>query len=254
VIGEPDIDLRTEPPRTALSDLAGAFMLLTRLPVAGGAAARGAGVWAYPVVGAVVGLIGAAVYAVAARLGLPPVVAAIGAVAATVLATGALHEDGLADTADGFGGGATVARKLEIMRDSRIGSFGALALILSVGLRVAALDALADAGRVAVALVVAGVVGRGAMVGMMLSLPPARADGMAAALGPVPVGAGVVGLGLAGAAVLLPGGLAGLAGAVAAGAAMVWLARRQVGGATGDVLGATEQAAECAALVAMLTR
>jgi adenosylcobinamide-GDP ribazoletransferase len=237
--------------------VAAAFMLLTRLPVAGLAEAvpaRGAGVWAYPIVGLVVGLIGAAVFWLAARLGLPPAIAAIVAVAATVLTTGALHEDGLADTADGFGGGATVARKLEIMRDSRIGSFGALALMLSIGLRITALAALADSGRVAVALVAAGMLGRGAMVGMMLALPPARPDGMAASLGKVPVMPAAIGIVIAGACVLLPHGVRALLAAVVAGAAMVWLARRQIGGTTGDVLGATEQVAECGVLIAMLTR
>ena len=177
---------------------------------------------------------------------------AIGAVAAGMLATGALHEDGLADTADGFGGGGTTGRKLEIMRDSRIGSFGALALMLALGLRVAALAALADPGRAAAALVAAGMLGRGAMIGMMVALPRARPDGMAATLGPVPPGAAAIGLAVAAACVLLPHGARALLAAVLAGALMVWLARRQIGGYTGDVLGATEQAAECAVLVAML--
>ncbi len=231
-------------------------MLLTRLPVgrAVPAGAGAAGVWAYPLVGVAIGVIGGAVYWAAHRLGLPPAVAAIGAVGAMVLSTGALHEDGLADTADGFGGGATVARKLEIMRDSRIGSFGAVALMLSLGLRVAALAALGDPGRVAVALVAAGMLGRAAMVGMMLALPPARPDGMAASLGPVPFVPAGAGFAIAGLCVLLPHGGRALLAAVLAGGAMVWLARRQVGGHTGDVLGATEQAGECAVLAAMLMR
>jgi adenosylcobinamide-GDP ribazoletransferase len=229
-------------------------MLLTRLPVGRFASARGGGVWAYPLVGAVVGIIAAAGFWAAIRLGLPPAIAAIGAVAASVLTTGALHEDGLADTADGFGGGATVARKLEIMRDSRIGSFGALALMLALGLRVAALAALADPARVAVALIAAAALGRGAMIGMLLTLPPARTDGMAASLGPTPLTPGAVGLAIAAAGVLLPHGARAVVAALLAGAVMVWLARRQIGGHTGDVLGATEQAAECAVLLAMLTR
>jgi adenosylcobinamide-GDP ribazoletransferase len=236
-----------------LDDLRAAFMLLTRLPVGwlGGSVARGAGIWAYPIVGLVVGLIAGAVFWGASRLGLAPAVAAIFAVAAGVVTTGALHEDGLADTADGFGGGASVGRKLEIMRDSRIGSFGALALMLSVGLRVAA---LADSGQVAVALVAAAVLGRAAMVGMMVALPPARPDGLAASLGPVPLVPAVMGLGIACSCVLLPHGAVALLAAALVGAGMVWLARRQIGGYTGDVLGATEQAVECAVLVAMLIR
>ena len=85
--------------------------------------------WAAPVAGAAVGLAGALVLALAAKLGLPALMSAGFATAALVLATGGLHEDGIADVADGFGGGATRADKLEIMRDSRIGAYGALALI-----------------------------------------------------------------------------------------------------------------------------
>jgi adenosylcobinamide-GDP ribazoletransferase len=235
----------------ALNDLAAACMLLTRLPVTRAVPAGHTGVWAYPLIGGVVGIAGAAVFWLALQLGLPPIVAAICAIAVTILITGALHEDGLADTADGFGGGATVARKLEIMRDSRIGSFGAIALMLSLSLRVAALAALADP---LIALLAAGVLGRGAMIGMMLALPPARPDGMAASLGPVPFTPAMVGIGIACACVLLPHGGRALLAAAAACGLMVWLARRQIGGYTGDVLGAAEQAAECAVLLALLTR
>ena len=106
-------------------------------PPAAGALARAA--WAFPIAGLVVGLIGAIVYALAHRIGLPSWTAAALAVAATLLATGCLHEDGLADTADGFGGGKTREQKLEIMRDSRIGTYGVCALALSLLLRVGAL-------------------------------------------------------------------------------------------------------------------
>jgi adenosylcobinamide-GDP ribazoletransferase len=229
-------------------------MLLTRLPVPRSLPAQAGGSWAYPVVGAVIGLLSAAIYKTGVLFGLPAIVAAILAVAVGTLTTGALHEDGLADTADGFGGGATVARKREIMRDSRIGTFGALALMLSLGLRVAALTTLAEPARVTVALVAAGVLGRGAMVGMMLALPPARPDGMAASLGRVPVMPAVIGLAIACACVFLPHGVSALLAAVIAAAVMLWLAHRQIGGYTGDVLGATEQVVECAVLVAMLIR
>ena len=102
--------------------------------------------WAAPVAGAVVGLIGALVLALTALLGLPLLLRAGLATAALVAATGALHEDGLADVADGFGGGATRERKLEIMRDSRIGAYGAIALALALILRVGALTAALDGG------------------------------------------------------------------------------------------------------------
>ena len=102
--------------------------------------------WAAPVAGVAVGLIGALVLALTTLLGLPLLLRAGLATAALVVATGALHEDGLADVADGFGGGATRARKLEIMRDSRIGAYGAIAIALALILRVGALAAALDGG------------------------------------------------------------------------------------------------------------
>ena len=96
-----------------------------------------------PVAGALLGLAAALPFLLALRLNEPPLVAAILGVAASVVLTGALHEDGLADVADGFGGGFSRERKLEIMRDSRIGAYGATALMLSLALRAACLTALA---------------------------------------------------------------------------------------------------------------
>jgi len=232
-------------------------VLLTRLPVgrcAGPVRWRGEGVWAYPVVGAVVGLIGGAAFWAAARLGLPPMLAAILAVAAQVVATGSLHEDGLADTADGLGGGADRERALAIMRDSRIGTFGVLALAMALGIRVGALAALPGPGAAALALIAAGMLGRGAVVGLLLALPPTRPDGLAASLGPVPLRPAAAGMALAALAAFLPHGGTALAGAAIAAAAMGWLAWRRIGGCTGDALGAAEQAAECAALAALFIR
>src|SRR5579862_1616236 len=109
-------------------ELIAALTFLTRLPT--GRAAANAPLsrladtsWAFPLVGLVIGAIGGIAYAIASALALPALAAALIAIAATALVTGGLHEDGLADTADGFGGGATRELKLEIMRDSRIGTF-----------------------------------------------------------------------------------------------------------------------------------
>jgi adenosylcobinamide-GDP ribazoletransferase len=236
-------------------ELVAAFMLLTRLPVARLGRLHpspGASVWAYPIVGAVVGAIGAGVFWVAALAGLPPALGALFTVGGIVLVTGGLHEDGLADTADGFGGGRGRSRKLEIMRDSRVGSFGALALIFSLALRAAALVALREPGTVTVALVVAGALGRGAMVGVVLVLQPARASGLGAPLSTTPRRAARVALAIA--ATFALGAPVALPAAIFATVGMAALAWRQVGGYTGDVLGATEQAAECAVLTALLIR
>jgi len=238
-------------------ELAAAFELLTRLPVGwiGRAHANddmARAVWAYPIVGVAIGGLGAAGYWLSIGMGLPPPFAAICTLAITVLATGGLHEDALADMADGFGGGRTRVRKLEIMRDSRVGSFGVLALILSTAARATAITSIATPSKVAVALIGAGSLGRGAMLVLLILLRPARKDGSGYGLRTAGMVRGLVGLILSTAVAFLL-----LPFVVAAGAALVTLlvalclsllSWRQIAGYTGDVLGATEVAAECAVL------
>lgn len=229
------------------AELVGALTLLTRLPVARWCAthpAPQACVWAYPLAGVVAGLIVALVLAAGLAIGLAQPLATLWALAVAALLTGGLHEDGLADTADGFGGGRTTERKLAIMRDSRIGSFGALALVFSVLIRG---SALALSHQPVQAVLLAAVLGRGAMLIPLLLLRPARTDGLAATL------QGRWGRATAGLALLIPAALWSPQAALAAclaGVAVSALARRQIGGYTGDVLGAVEQLAECAALTA----
>ena len=207
-------------------------------------------------VGVVVGFVCAVAFAVANALALPPLAAALVAVAAGALATGALHEDGLADTFDGLGGGVDRSQKLAIMRDSRSGAFGVLALVFSVALRAAAVSALASGGVLLVlaAFVAAHAVGRGGLAAVMAVSPTARLDGLAASAGR-PSGEGMAAA-LAIAAVIALAALgfrAGLGAMVLAAAAMTTItvvARRQVGGYTGDVLGAIEQGGEVAMLLA----
>ncbi len=232
------------------SELVAAATLLTRLPVGRLTATYPAPadcVWAYPLIGALIGMLGAAVIATAFLMGLPQPLAALWALAATSLLTGALHEDGLADTADGFGGGRTRDRKLAIMRDSRIGSFGALALLFSLLLRATALALVTHPVR---ALPVILALSRGAALIPMLLLTPARTDGLGHAVHAPHRRPIISGLVFAIAAALLAPA-AGLA-ALMAGLIMVRLAARHIGGYTGDVLGATVQLAECLALSAML--
>ncbi len=244
-------------PLVLLSDITACLAFLTRIPlgVAGldGGRALARSAWAFAIVGALVGGIGAVAYAIALGIGLTPAVAATLCVGAMVAATGALHEDGLADTVDGFGGGRDRAAKLRIMRDSHLGAFGAVALILTLGLRIAALTALAEPVAVGSILVAAAAASRTVMVAIMAWLAPARADGLGAASG-VP-GAGTLACGalisVAIAFAVAPAAAAaGIVLAVAAaGTAVAWFARRQIGGHTGDVLGAAQQVSEAAALV-----
>jgi adenosylcobinamide-GDP ribazoletransferase len=240
-----------------LTDLFNALTLLTRIPVARFTRPRawsGRCVWAFPLVGLLVNTLGASVYWLTHVLGLPPLAGATWALAATMLATGALHDDGLADTADGFGGGGTPGRKLEIMRDSRIGCYGALALLLAAITRAAAIAALDDPGRVMSAMITAGMLGRGGILVVLSVLRPARADGMAASLGTIPRLSVMLGLGSAVIApVLTLSPLRALTAViVSAGVSlgMAKLARSQIGGYTGDVLGAAEVITECVVLCA----
>jgi adenosylcobinamide-GDP ribazoletransferase len=214
-----------------------------------------------PFVGALIGGGGAIALAGAGAIGLPPFVSGGLAIAVLVRITGAFHEDGLADVADGFGGGATQARRLEIMRDSRIGAFGAASLALALILRVGLIAALISRYGSAVAaadIIASASLSRVAGLLPLTLLAPARPDGagraaqrtsprawiMAAA------GALCVAVALAGGAVLRPFA-AGLAAGLA-GLYMTGLARRLIGGQTGDVAGAAQQVAEIACLCAYL--
>ncbi|MBM2574749.1 adenosylcobinamide-GDP ribazoletransferase [Jannaschia sp. Os4] len=235
------------------ADLISALMLMTRLPVRGTPSPAADGAWAWPVAGALVGLLGALAGTGAAALGLPTAFAALLAVAATIAATGALHEDGLADCADGLWGGRTPARRLDIMRDSRLGSYGALALVVGVGAKWSLATAALDQGTLLWALPAAAAASRAPMAWAMRALPAARTDGLSRHVG-IP-GAREVWLGAGLAALLLaPSGLSGLLAALAVvltALACVSLARAKLGGQTGDVLGGTQQMCEIAALAAL---
>jgi adenosylcobinamide-GDP ribazoletransferase len=241
----------------ALRDLVSAFMLLTRLPVGrfGGSAAVAGCIWAFPIVGFVVNGVGGLVYWIAVSVRVPPLLAAVWALAVTVAMTGAMHEDGLADTADGFGGGSGRLRKLEIMRDSRIGTFGAMALLLSLVMRAVAIAAPGRPAAAVTAMVLAGMIGRSAMIMPLLLLTPARIDGMGAAVGrpggfSVAVGSGVSVV--ATFAMLRPWpAMVAVGLGFGSAIALAELARRQIGGYTGDILGATEVVAECVVLTVM---
>ncbi|MEW5685219.1 MAG: adenosylcobinamide-GDP ribazoletransferase [Pseudomonadota bacterium] len=207
----------------------------------------------FPVVGQVVGALAALVFLGASVL-WPPAVAAILTMAAGLLVTGALHEDGLADSADGLFGAATPARRIEIMKDSRIGVFGVLALIVVLGLKASALAALTPA-MAAWALVAAHGWGRAATVAAM-RLTPYAPEGRPTRWSPARDGVRTWELAVALLLAVWPLAFlpavvagAGLLGAALAAAAVVLLARRRIGGHTGDILGATEQMGEAGFLL-----
>ncbi len=239
-------------------ECAQALTLLSRLPLgrlapSGPPSARV--MWAFPLVGLILGGLAGAVYALAAWFGLSPWLAAAWALAAGMLLSGALHEDGVADAADGLGAEGSAERRLAILHDPRAGNYAVLALILSVVIRLAALAAIASPSAAAKALTIAGIAGRTAMIGLPLLLLPARTSGLGAALGApgkgVALAAFALGLGLL-AALLSPALLFRVGLASGLGLAVVaFAAKRRLGGYTGDIYGAVEQAAECLTLTVL---
>jgi adenosylcobinamide-GDP ribazoletransferase len=243
------------------TDLAVALSFYTRLPLRSAAPVDGAALaraaWCAPLVGVVIGALAGLAYWIAWRLNLPPLVCAVLAVAAGLLFTGCLHEDGLADTADGLGG-ETRERALDIMRDGRIGVFGASALVICLVLRIGAITDLPRAALVAWALVGAHAAARAVLPLIMRLVPPARADGLSATAGAPSrkrtAAAVVIGIVLLWTALGFKNALIALALVAIGTAVTVWLARRKIGGQTGDVLGAVEQVAETLVLLVTAAR
>jgi adenosylcobinamide-GDP ribazoletransferase len=217
----------------------------------------------FPLAGAVIALPSALVLVAASLLQLPPTVAALFAIAVLAAITGALHEDGLADVADGFFGGKTEKQRLEIMKDSRIGTYGGLALIMSVALRamlLATLTERAGAGLAALALIGTEAASRAALVGFWHMLPSVRPGGLADGAGKpdetVTFTALLAGF-LALAVTYLPaGGIGGLLIALLLSGAATFgfanLSREKIGGQTGDTLGAAQQVAAMALLTGLV--
>ncbi|MGB8859088.1 MAG: adenosylcobinamide-GDP ribazoletransferase [Ilumatobacteraceae bacterium] len=208
----------------------------------------------FPLAGAI---IGAAVGGVAAGTWhlTPPLVAASIALTSGLLITGAFHEDGLGDIADAFGGGWTVERRLEILKDSRHGTYGVAAMCASIVIRVVALGSLPGPATMFAAAVAAHTMGRVAAVAMAGTMRLAGNTGLGADYGrSTTAGRAAAGCSAGLAVTALATGwwtgplvLAAATAAIATGT----LARRKIGGISGDVLGAAEQVAECLCLVVL---
>jgi adenosylcobinamide-GDP ribazoletransferase len=215
----------------------------------------------FSVVGALIGC-GVAVVLIAGKyLHLPATLAGLLAAAAGMLVTGALHEDGLADTADGLGGGKTKERRLEIMRDSRIGSYGTLALIVAVGVRVSCYAALLPFTSVAILLMVAASqsFSRALVVDLLWATGPARSDGLSVYAGQptrgVAMSAIIVGLLLslaAGYFTHFENAVLALGLGLAVTAGIRQLAIRLIGGQTGDICGAVQVTCEVVMLMSFV--
>ncbi len=239
-----------------LTDLRAALGLLTRLPLpyAAGSPRGGAAAWAWPVAGIIIGVMVGMVATFGLYLGQTPAVAAAIALAAQAMLTGAMHEDGLADTADGLWGGWDKARRLEIMKDSHIGSYGVLALILITLARWSALSAVLATSSPFGAIIAVAALSRCAMAVLMAWLPNARGKGLSQLVGRPNAKIATIAVAIATVVCFaLTGwqaiGMIAFVAVVTLGLGLI--ARAKIGGQTGDVLGATQQLAETAALCAL---
>lgn len=237
------------------ADIPAALGLLSRLPVrvdTHRAMTRSAqAAWAYPVAGLALGLIACTITQITLWVGVPVSIAAGVLLATLVITTGAMHEDGLADTADGLWGGWDKSRRLEIMKDSHIGAYGVIALAMGLGLRGVALAYVIDANLMWPAVIAAAMFSRATMVGVMSYLPHARDTGLSHMVGrptrrtaSIALAIGII------AAAMLTGFWPLLSGAIAA-LICAAIARAKIGGQTGDILGATQQITEIAVLVSV---
>lgn len=236
-------------------DVGGALALLTRLPAPPHESRGARAAWAWPLAGAIVGALAAAAAATALALELGPGIAAALALGTQAIVTGALHEDGLADSADGLWGGGTAEKRLAIMKDSRIGTYGALALMFGVLLRWQALSLILTETGPWGTLIAVGALSRWPMAAILYALPPAREGGLSRLVGRTP-----------GATLAAASGMALVVGIVATGwtaftlavaviaVTAFWaaLAGRRLGGQTGDICGASQQTAEVAILLTLV--
>jgi adenosylcobinamide-GDP ribazoletransferase len=219
---------------------------------------------AAPIVGLATGLIGALVYALAFwAFGGSVHICATLAVAAQILSTGAFHEDGFADFFDGVGGGQTSEKRLEIMRDSRIGTFGSVALLLAVILKIFLIAEIAQIWQAGLALIISGTLARVALVQFMAMVKPAAENGVSADVGQPTTfettTATIIGAVVSGISVVLAfqlgfimPAIGAVAGAALGAIVIAAVSKKHLGGQTGDALGASAVAAELGALAGIV--
>jgi adenosylcobinamide-GDP ribazoletransferase len=237
-------------------DLPAALGLLTRLPVivdGNRAMHRGAAsAWAYPLVGVVLGVILAAIIPFMLWVGLPAGIVAGIILAGSVILTGAMHEDGLADTVDGLWGGWDRARRLEIMKDSHIGVYGVCAIALSLLIRWLALVVIVSVGAYWVAFITIGALSRASMVVLMATMPNARTGGLSKRVGRPATATTWVAVGISVGLAILCGYIELFFVTAVVTLICGLIARAKIGGQTGDILGATQQITEISMLLALV--
>lgn len=248
-----------------IADLARSVAFLSRIPVPdrfflGQSGSFSRAVRAFPLAGALIALVPALVLYTLSQTG-DALVTSVITLSLMVLVTGALHEDGLADAADGLGGGRDREHALAIMKDSRIGSYGVVAMLISFSLRIASLAALArfDSSLSAVSILAAASVSRSVMIWHWSALPPARTNGVAVAIG-APERAsrnlalligGVMGLVFIASHLGFLVAIFAILVSATAGQIFTGFVRRKLGGHTGDTIGATQQVSEIVLLATL---
>ncbi|MBV2142869.1 adenosylcobinamide-GDP ribazoletransferase [Falsochrobactrum sp. TDYN1] len=256
-------------PSSIIRDTIQSLGFLSRLPLPrdwldGAGDSLKTSIRAFPLAGAVLGLLAGIVLLLADYLRLPALACSFMTVGTLIAMTGALHEDGLGDTADGFFGAATPERRLEIMKDSRIGTFAALTLIIATGLKATLLAAImqrAGTGYAILALTGAEAASRAAMLALWHGLPSARPGGLADNLGSPKwetlVCALGIGLGILAIAIVPAGGFTALLAALIFTTVLLYgfakLCMARIGGQTGDTLGAAQQLGVLAILLGLVT-
>jgi|SRR6056297_630001 len=251
--------MKNDEPIVKKQDFFIALALLSRLPVHVDGFDRGArAAWAYPLIGLVIGGIAGFAGLFAHWIGMPAELTALITLCIMVVLTGAMHEDGLADTADGLWGGWDRLRRLEIMQDSQIGTYGVLALLFAFSARWVAIWALFSVGPgVALsAILAASLLSRATLPALMAALPNARGSGLSHRTGPCPAETAWLAAALAFALAILLLGSGAIPATLLAGMAALGvgvIAYRKIGGQTGDILGAAQQASEITVLFLLVT-
>ena len=235
--------------------LLNAIGFFTRIPVPIHNISLGRTVWAWPLVGGLLGSLVGLVGLILTAFGLPTVVVSLICLSIGILLSGGLHEDGLADTFDGIWGGMNPKRRLEIMSDSQIGSYGTISLIISILFRWSLLNILIEQGLLLEGLIVTGALSRSAMVPMMMFLSPAKQDGLGFSIGGISnISIGVnfvitllLGIFLLGTLIFIPLLLSILLAFV-----ISLLVKKKLGGYTGDTFGFLQQLSEIGCLLGII--
>ena len=237
------------------SDVKIALGLLSRIPVGNQSEklkSRGPNqLWAFPVVGVLLGILACCIAELGIFLNLNNLAIGFLIVASTAITTGAMHFDGLADTLDGIWGGWSISQRLAIMKDSHIGVYGVVGLIVSVGLQAALYGQIIKESVWPIIGIMA--ISRAVMVPMLAFLKNPRSEGLSSDVGQPKLQTVFLAMTLGIIASISSGAWIALGGAILAACTVGAIARNKIGGQTGDILGATQQTAEVFALICVAT-